>query len=66
MELWKAIWHTVFDFFSELFDEKPWQEKDTKSKLKILGALLLGAILTFIFYKVEILNIVHSRKNYPD
>ncbi|WP_304671405.1 MULTISPECIES: transporter [Neisseria] len=50
MELWKAIWHTVFDFFSELFDEKPWQEKDTKSKLKILGALLLGAILTFIFY----------------
>jgi hypothetical protein len=47
---WKAIWHTVFDFFSELFDEKPWQEKDTKSKLKILGALLLGAILTFIFY----------------
>ncbi|WP_304670664.1 hypothetical protein [Neisseria polysaccharea] len=37
-------------FFSELFDEKPWQEKDTKSKLKILGALLLGAILTFIFY----------------
>ncbi|WP_301670297.1 transporter [Neisseria benedictiae] len=50
MELWKAIWHTVFDFFSELFDEKPWQEKDTKNKLKILGALLLGAILTFIFY----------------
>lgn len=56
MELWKAIWHAVFDFFSELFDEKPWQEKDTKSKLKILGALLLGAILTFIFYILYFIN----------
>lgn len=50
MELWKAIWHTIFDFFSELFEDKPWQEKGIKSKLKKLGSLLVVAVLTFIFY----------------